>query len=157
MQPISTVPVTVADGRVRVARIDREAQEDSLHFQWLGKGLAGVELDSRESFDFTRETNGDVALVLSLRLHKAPNGRVDLGMACGPECGGTVRVDHRTGEVPQGTWSRLAIPLKCFSNAGADMGKITTGFSVRTAGTLDMAISRVALGTESDAQVACLN
>jgi beta-glucosidase len=155
--PIAAMPTTVADGRMRIARVDREAQEDSLRIEWFGKGLAGVEIDSREAFDFTRETNGDVALVVSLRMHKAPNGRVDLGMACGPSCGGTVRVDQALTQVPPDSWRRVAIPLKCFSNAGANMGKITTGLSVRTAGTLDMAISRVALGTESDTKVACLN
>jgi len=155
--PLASVPATVADGRMRIARVDREAQEDSLRIQWFGKGLAGVEIDSRESFDFTRETNGDVALVVSLLLHKAPDGRVDLGMACGPACGGAVRVDAALAQVPPGTWRRVAIPLKCFSNAGANMGRITTGLSVRTAGTLDMAISRVALGTESDTKVACSN
>jgi len=68
-----------------------------------------------------------------------------------------VRVDAALAQVPPGTWRRVAIPLKCFSNAGANMGRITTGLSVRTAGTLDMAISRVALGTESDTKVACSN
>ncbi|HEV7715373.1 MAG TPA: glycoside hydrolase family 3 N-terminal domain-containing protein, partial [Steroidobacteraceae bacterium] len=99
VQPISTVPSTVANGHVRIARVDREAQEDSLHLQWMGTGLAGVELDSRDAFDFTRETNGDVALIVSLRLQKTPNGQVDLGMACGPECGGAVRVDKALAQV----------------------------------------------------------
>jgi hypothetical protein len=35
------------------------------------------------------------------------------------------------------------------------MQRITTGISMRTAGTLDVAISRVSLGTESDQTVAC--
>jgi beta-glucosidase len=157
LAPVGSVPATVADGRMRIARVDREAQEDSLRIQWFGKGPASLEIDSRETFDFTRETNGDVALIVSLLLNKAPDGRVDLGMACGPSCGGAVRVDAALTQVPPGTWRRVAIPLKCFSNAGANMGRITTGLSVRTSGTLDLAISRVALGTESDTKVACVN
>jgi hypothetical protein len=35
------------------------------------------------------------------------------------------------------------------------MGKLTTGASLRTAGTLDISISRVALGMEADRKVAC--
>jgi beta-glucosidase len=155
VQPISTVPSTVAGGRVHVARVDRDAQEDSLQFQWMGNGLAGVEFDSREAFDFTRETNGDVLLVLSMRVQKAPTQQVDLAMTCGPQCGGTVRVDSALAQMPPGAWKRLAIPLKCFSKTGADMSRITTGLSLRTAGTLDVAISRVALGTESDQRVSC--
>jgi beta-glucosidase len=156
VQPIGIVPATVAAGRVRVTRIDRSTQEDTLRFEWLGKGLAGVELDSRQPFDFSRETNGDVALVLDMRVNKAPTAEVDVGMACGePGCVGSVRVDSALARVPAGSWQRVAIPLKCFAKSGADMARITTGVSMRTAGALDVAISRVALGTESDQVVAC--
>jgi beta-glucosidase len=127
-----------------------------LRFEWLGKGLAGVELDSRQPFDFSRETNGDVSLVLDMRVNKPPTAEVDVGMACGePGCVGSVRVDSALARVPAGSWQRVAIPLKCFAKSGADMARITTGVSMRTAGALDVAISRVALGTESDQVVAC--
>jgi beta-glucosidase len=155
VQPIASTPTTVASGRIHVARVDRDAQEDSLHFQWAGKGLAGVELDSREAFDFTRETNGDVFLVLSVRVDTPPTSRVDVGMACGAQCAGAVRVDEALSRLPPATWQRLAIPLKCFAKAGADMHNITTGLSLRTAGPLDVTISRVALGVDSDQKVAC--
>jgi beta-glucosidase len=141
---------------VRVTRIDRSAQEDTLRFEWLGVGPAGVELDSRQPFDFSRETNGDVALVLDMRVNKAPTAQVDVGMACAePRCAGSVQIESALAQMPAGNWRRLAIPLKCFARSGADMQRITTGISMRTAGTLDVAISRVSLGTESDQTVAC--
>lgn len=156
VQPIGLVPSTVAAGRVRVTRIDRATQEDTLRFEWLGHGLAGVELDSRQPFDFSRETNGDVALVLDMRVNKAPTAQVDVAMACSePRCAGSVRLDSALSRVPEGSWQRVAIPLKCFATGGADMQRITTGVSMRTAGSLDVAISRVALGTESDHLVTC--
>lgn len=153
--PVGTVPSTVASGRVRVTRVDRSTQEDTLRFEWLGAGLAGVELDSRQSFDFTRETNGDVALVIDMRVAGAPTAQVDVGMACGPECAGLVRIDSTLAQTPSGSWQRVAIPLKCFARSGADMARITTGVSLRTSGTLDVAISRIALGTEFDQAVQC--
>ena len=157
VQPISTVPSTVGSGRMRVTRIDRHAQEDTLRVEWLGIGLAGVELDSRQPFDFSRETNGDVALVLDVRVDKAPTTQVDVGMACDePRCSGAVRIDSALSQMPTGSWKRLAIPLKCFASSGADMRRINTGISMRTSGALDVAISRVALGTESDQTVACV-
>ena len=155
VQPISAVPSTVAGGRVRVTRIDRNTQEDTLRFEWLGVGAAGVQLDSREPFDFTRETNGEVALVLDMRYARAPSAPVDVAMACGPECSGTVRIDPALAQAPAGQWRRMAIPLKCFATSGADMRKITTGVSVRTAGTLDLSVSRISLSTEWDQAVAC--
>jgi beta-glucosidase len=155
VRPISTVPSTVAGGRVRVTRIDRNAQEDTLRFEWLGSGMAGVALDSRQPLDFSRETNAEIALVLDMRFAQRPTAQVDVSMACGPECSGSVRIDPALAQAPAGQWRRIAIPLKCFASSGADMRKITTGLSLRTAGTLDLAVSRVALSTEFDQTVSC--
>ena len=154
-QPISTVPSTVASGRVRVSRIDRNAQEDSLRMQWLGQGQASVAFDSREASDFSRETNGDVLLVLTMKVSQPPSARVDLAMACGQRCSGSVRLDQALTQPAASSWRTLAIPLKCFSQSGADMTQIRTALSLSTAGTLDVAIQRVALGTEADQKVAC--
>jgi beta-glucosidase len=156
-QPIGTVPSTVANGRVRVSRIDREAQEDSLRLQWLGQGMAGVQLDSRERFDLSRETNGDVLLVMTMRVSQAPSARVDVAMGCGPGCAGSVRVDQALTQAPAGSWRRIAVPLKCFDTSGANMTRIHTALSLRTAGTLDISVQRIALGTDADQRVACNN
>lgn len=156
VQPISTVPATVASGRVRVTRIDRKVQEDTLRLEWLGRGMAGVEIDSRQPYDFSREANGDVSLVLDLRVNRPPTQAVEVGMRCEePRCSGAVRIDPALNQLPAGQWERLAIPLKCLARTGADMSRITTGISLRTAGTMDVAISRVALGTEADRSVSC--
>ena len=157
-QPVSTIPATVAGGRVRVSRVDGKAQEDSLRFQWLGAGnstMAGVQFDSREAFDFSRETNGDVMLVLTMRVTQPPTARVDLAMACGPGCGGSVQLDKAIMPSSATEWRRIAVPLKCFGQSGADMKQIRTALSLRTAGSLDLAVQRVALGTDADQKVAC--
>lgn len=156
-QPVSTVPSTVAGGRVRVSRVDGKAQEDSLRLQWTGQGMAGVQFDSREAFDFTRETNGDVMLVLTMRVAQRPTARVDLAMACGPGCSGSVRLDRAITQSPDSEWQRVAVPLKCFGQSGADMKQIRTALSLRTAGSLDVTVQRVALGTEADQKVSCSN
>ncbi|MEJ0039777.1 MAG: putative glycoside hydrolase [Gammaproteobacteria bacterium] len=49
----------------------------------------------------------------------------------------------------------VAVPLKCFGQSGADMKRIRTSLSLRTAGSLDIAVQRVALGTEADQKIAC--
>ncbi len=149
-------PWTLAssDG-VRVSRIDGKAQEDSLRFQWNGRGVADVRFDSREAFDLTRETNGDVMLVLTMRVAQRPSSRVDLAMACGPRCSGSVQLDQALAQSPPKEWQRVAVPLKCFAQSGADMKQIRTALSLRTAGSLDLAVQRVALGTEADRKVPC--
>jgi beta-glucosidase len=121
----------------------------------MSQGMASVHLDSREAFDLTRETNGDVMLVLTLRIAQRPTSRVDLGMACGAGCSGFVQLDPALARSPANEWRRIAVPLKCFGQAGADMKQIRTALSLRTTGSLDLAVQRVALGTEADQKVPC--
>ncbi len=162
VQPIGTLPANIAGGRVRVSRVDLDAQEDSLRFQWLtpatDSSMSGVQLDSREAFDFGREANGDIMLVLTVRVGTQPSGPVDLAMACGQSCRGAVRFDPLLRNVPVGGTRRVGVFLKCFEKAGAtDMKSIRTGLSLRTAGTLDVTVQRVALGTVADERIACYN
>jgi beta-glucosidase len=156
-QPVAAVPSTVANGRLHISRVDGSAQEDSIRLRWNGAGPAGVRFDSREAFDFSRETNGDVMLVLTVRVAQASTERVDVAMECGFNCAGRVRIDSILAQSPAGAWTRVAVPLKCFATAGADMKRIRTALSVRTSGALDVTIRRVALGTDAEHRASCDN
>ena len=155
IQPISSIPSTVAAGRVRVSRVDHEVQEDSLRLQWQGEGLAGVSFNTQEPVDFARETNGEMLLVLTLRVNEPATASVEFGVACGPECAVSVPVGDTLAQVPKNSWQRVAVPLKCLARAGAEMGKLTTGASLRTTGAFDVSISRIALSMDADRKVAC--
>jgi beta-glucosidase len=76
-------------------------------------------------------------------------------MACGQHCAGTARLDDVLAQPAASSWRTLGIPLKCFGQSGADMTQIRTALALSTAGTLDIAVQRVALGTEADQKVAC--
>jgi beta-glucosidase len=78
-------------------------------------------------------------------------------MGCGSGCSGSVQLDRAMVQSPAGEWRRVAVPLKCFGQSGADMKQIRTALSLRTAGALDIAVQRVALGTDADQKVACTN
>ena len=153
-QPISSIPSTVAAGRISVSRVDHEVQEDSLRLQWQGSGLAGVAWNAAEPVDFARETNGEMMLVMTLRVNKAPTAPVEFGVGCG-DCAATIPLGDALANVPQNSWQRVAVPLKCLAKGGAEMGKLMTGASLRTTGELDVSISRVALSMDADRKVAC--
>lgn len=155
VQPAGALPATLAAGRIRASRVDHTAQEDSLRFEWLGQGPGEIRFDSRDPFDFTREANGDVALVLNVRIDRPPSAPLEAFMGCGPGCGGALRIDDALRAAPSGQWRRLAIPLKCFERAGADLARVSTGLGLRTSGTASLALSRAALGTEADQTLSC--
>jgi beta-glucosidase len=154
-QPISSIPLTVSGGRIHVSRVDHEVQEDSLRLQWQGSGSAGIAWNTTEPVDFARETNGEMLLVMTLRVNQAPTAPVEFSVACGEKCTATLPIGDALTQLPKDSWQRIAVPLKCLAKAGAEMGKLTTGASLHTAGSLDVSISRVALSMDADRKLAC--
>jgi len=155
VQPISTIPASVASDNLNVARVDGKAQEDSLKVNWSGKAPVGLIVHRQDPADFTRETNGDVLLVLTTRVDRKPTAAVEFSVACGPKCVATVPVEKALNDVPAGAWQRIGVPLKCFRDGGVEMGRVATGFALRTAGELEITFNDISLATDADTTVAC--
>ncbi len=79
--PASTPALTLASA-------DHLKQEDTLVATWTGSGGAGLAV-SGAPIDLSRQTNGDMALRLDLRVDTAPTGSVLLQAGCGAACRGT--------------------------------------------------------------------
>jgi beta-glucosidase len=129
---------------------DRNAQEDSVRLVWTGRGQAVVAIAERQSVDLTRETNGALVVALDLRVDTPPTAPVTLGVACGDKCEGSVPLTARLRAAPMAKWTRIAVPLACFARAGANMSRVTMPLVLKTAGTLDLTISRAELVQASD-------
>ena len=65
-------------------------------------------------------------------------------------CGAAVPIAE-FGELAEGEWQTLGVPLKCFRAAGADMTRISSPFRLMADGDAGLSIARVALGSLSDA------
>ncbi len=150
---LTTTPASTADKALRVSAIDYRAQEDARRFIWAGGRAAGVAITRDDEIDLGRETNGDVSLVLTLRVNHLDKKPVMLRLDCGRDCGGAVAIDGLLSADQQ--WRTLSVPLNCFRAAGAVMARVTTPARIDTTGKLDMAISRVALGTSADRALDC--
>ncbi len=150
---VTLLPATVLGGRGRVAATDHIVQEGARQFTFTGDGPEAVELVTHAPIDLSRETNGDVMLVVTARFDAAPVA-VSIGVGCGQECGGAVPVPE-LAESAAGQWQTLGIPLKCFARAGADMTRLATPFRLSTAGAARFSLARVALGTVADRVIAC--
>ncbi len=144
-----------ADGSIALRSIDYRAQEDARLLEWRGGGKAAVALNTFTSVDLSRETNGDVLLVMTLQLRGLPDAPVWFDMGCGEGCEGRVRIDTDLAALPTGTWLRVGVPLKCLQAAGADMHRIDRPLRIETAGRLALGLSRVELGTNPDHTLNC--
>jgi len=151
---VTTVPATGLSGRATVSAADHTVQEGARQFVIAaGPDGAVVEINAQNAVDLSRETNGDVMLLASLRLDAPPSAPVSMSVRCdGSDCGRPLHLAEFAALVP-GQWRVLGVPLKCFAATGADMARITAPFRVDTRGSLNISLSRVALGSGMEADV----
>jgi beta-glucosidase len=152
---ITTTPVDAVGGRVKVSAVDDQVQEGARRFQFAGDGPATIALSSEGSVDVSRETNGDVMLVVRLRRDANAPKDVKVGVSCGAGCGGSIPFADALSGIPAGKWQSIGISLKCFAKAGADVSKINEALTLSSEGKLDVSLSQVKLGTVADKVVSC--
>jgi len=152
---VGNLPSATPSRSLGVSATDHEAQEDARRFTWRGTGTSSVWLHAEAPLDLRSESNRDALLVATLRVDAMPSSGVDIGIACGKGCVGRVPALARLKTLTAGRWTRVAVPLKCFAGAGADLGRVTDLFELRAASPFELSVSRVALGTEYDEAVSC--
>jgi beta-glucosidase len=96
-----------------------------------------------------------MALLVELRVERAPTARVSLRMGCGGECAGELDVSQALTAMPPGEWRPLTVRLRCFEAAGADMQRIEAPFGLMTAGELALRISDVRLVSAAESEAVC--
>jgi beta-glucosidase len=138
-----------------MAALDYKAQEDARRFTWEADN-AQLSIRARAPLDLDRESNGDVLLVTTLRVDALPTQNVWVGMGCGANCQGHVPVGNALSKLAPGQWTRVGVPLKCIRAAGADMHHIEQPFAWGAGKGTNVAIARVALGTDVDQVVDCV-
>lgn len=149
---VTKVPEALDGDLVKVTGVDHLAQEDARRLAWSGKGEAVVALQSHTALDVQRESNGDVMLLTTLRVDAAPSGDAWLSVGCGTGCTARVALAPTLAKLPVGQWTRVGVPLKCLAKAGADVSKLDRPWSIGTAGTMTISVSRVALGALDQAE-----
>ena len=145
---ITTTPAEALSGRVKVTATNFQVQEGGRRFTSAG-GTTAVSLRTFNPLDLSRETNGDVLMLLSLKVWSGP-GQALLS-AVGN--GGTGSVDLNFAPTDQ--YVRYGIPLRCLRDNGADMTALTKPMVLTVKGAVDFAIGEVRLGTDADQMVSC--
>ncbi len=138
-------------GPLTQTRTDRGAQEDSLRLAWNGKGPGEAAIEQAMPIDVTRETNGQLSLIVDYRVTTAPTAPVTLGMA---DAAKTATVPLN-GALTRGDWTTIAVPLRCFADQGLKMGAIVKPFVLATAGTLEVDVSAIRIGSAPAGPVMC--
>ena len=145
---VSTPSGTLRKGHVITAE-DAAVQKGARRFRISG-GDAAVSLGTFEPIDVSRETNGDVMLLFTLKMTDAPD-RAGVAMRSGADTTAIAAV-----QIPQGSdFVRYGIPLKCLRDKGIDMTQVSMPFVLATSGATDFALTEVRLGTDAQVVLPC--
>jgi beta-glucosidase len=151
---VTTIPATMLGGRATVTATDHLVQEGARKFAISGTGTTVVQLSTTAPIDLTREANGDVRLLVTIRRDSATSAPVDIGAGCGTGCGGMVYAPQLAA-LPMGKWQTIGVSLKCLAAQGANMARIDAPLRIVTKGSISFSLARVALGTDANLVVDC--
>lgn len=154
-KPVIAMPASSLEGDVRVHAVDHQVQEDARRFTWTGKHSAQIMLVTANAQDLSRQANGDIQVVTTLRVDAPVPKGLSLGLGCGQHCDAEVSLDDALKSEPQGQWVRLGVPLKCFQRHGADMHHVDRPFILRGTPGTTLSIAAVMLASNSDRSVDC--
>ncbi|MCB1627411.1 MAG: glycoside hydrolase family 3 C-terminal domain-containing protein, partial [Xanthomonadales bacterium] len=151
---VSAPQASTADGALSLSSIDHEKQEGARLLVWQGK--ARMALLSQQPLDLDRETNGDVLLVVTLRVDALPaDVSVDLQARSGGTQVVTLPLTATLSALDQGVWTRIGIPLKCLRTAGADTAALDVPFALQASAGVQIALADVRAATDHDQLLAC--
>lgn len=150
-------PVTDTTGsdNLILRTVDRRVQEDSRAARWSGGGLAVVYLAANDPVDLSREANGEMAIAFDVYVEEAPTGTVGMSVRCGADCSGAVDVTESLASLPLAQWSTVAVRLRCFEDAGADMTRVNVPFALATDEAGALRFSDVRLISAGEGESSC--
>ena len=131
-------------GAVAMSAVDAGGQETARAFAWSGAGEAAVAINGPAA-DLQRQTNGDMAVSMRLRVDAPATAPVRMDLGCAGKTCASLDLTRLLAAQPSGEWRTLKVKLACFRELGADMTRITTPFALRTAGALKLSLADVAL------------
>jgi beta-glucosidase len=123
-------------------------QEKGRAVVWNGQGTASLVVEG-PALDLSRQTNGDMAVAIRVRVDEAPSAPVALRM-------GSTSLDA-TGlfaKAADGGWRTVKVKLSCFRARGADMSRVSTPIEITTSGRLALSISELKLAA-NDGDAVC--
>jgi beta-glucosidase len=137
---VTTVPAQALNGRMQVTAQDFAVQEGARRFV-LSQGQATIGLMAPAPLDLSREANGDVMVLMTLRVAQAP-AHASLG-------GVPLTLPATPG------WIRYGLPLKCLAAHGTAMTDLGEPFHLSIEGPSDIAIGEVRLGNDAQTVLPC--
>jgi beta-glucosidase len=138
--------LVVSGGAAMHASDAEGVQEKGREVVWSGQGEASFAVTGPET-DLSRQTNGDMAVAVRMKVEQAPSAQVTLSLGCGDKC--QASLDASKLFATPGEWRTVKIKLSCFRSRGADVAKVTSPIGITTAGRMTLSISELKLAANT--------
>jgi beta-glucosidase len=113
---------------LKVSVVNGLVQEDSRLVEWTGVHQSQFYWRSIQAMDMTALEEQNKALIMTYRVDSHPQGSVTQRMDCTWPCAGAQDVTELFAKATLDEWSKAAINLSCFAEAGADLSRINIPF-----------------------------
>lgn len=139
---------------VAITPVDYKAQEDAWRIAWKQDGE--IAFIAPRPLDLVRETNGNVMLLVTLRVDVPPKKPgAELFIECGPGCSAALPVDAAMADAPRNAWGKVGVPLKCFAGRDAQMGHVSAALGWRMPAGTVLSVHEVGFGTDAQHVLDC--
>lgn len=154
-KPVTSMPGSSTQGDLHVTAVDYHVQEDARRFAWSGPHTAQFAITADHAQDLSRQANGDMQIVATLRVDALAGDAAAIGMRCGPQCHAEIPAQKTLAQLQKGQWTRVGVSLKCLQQHGADMHHIDRPFVLSSAPGTTVSIASIALAANADRSVDC--
>lgn len=141
---------------------------DAINLVWRSRGVKNQWGSEDKSVSTLNVINGQYvsdfgnnvensALLLNIRINKAPNKNVELTMECNWDwqCRSSIPLKNMLKRLPKEKWLNVPVPVKCFDHSAFDLTKITSPFMLYTGGRMDIDIRSISIITLPEGNFAC--
>jgi len=132
-------PASSLTAALTVVRGERNTHDDSLVATWSGIGTAGLVAAADLPASFAKQTSEGMALAMELRVDAAPQKSVTLALGDSTSAGAIDLTGALTAARGKG-WTKIAVPLSCFRDAGANMAAVTQPMALTSSGRLRLSL-----------------
>ena len=155
-------------GSLKATPATKQIENDAIKFTWTPKGVMNQWNTADKNVHTLTLTNtkqhlnllpvlDTAALVIDLKLLKAPRKQVDITMECNWDwkCRSTLPLKNVLKKQPINEWVSLPIPLKCFDNGKLDYRQITSVMQLYSSDKLTLEINNIRLAAINGNELKC--
>ena len=132
------------EGEVQIRAEDGLSQHSARRVTWSAMGQVYVQTPkSVDGRDMSALYAANSALRFRIRVNRAPEAGMNLGVHCVYPCKGELPVGDLLRKLPAGQWVTLSVPVRCFVMRGTDYTWVNTPFLLFSDGPADVSLEDI--------------